>query len=68
MGVIDDANFFCEMISWILDNPRNKYKWSKVLHNQLNKVEINFPDKDKKLFYIALSKSNDVKTFIEKYK
>ena len=40
MTLNTEAEFFCTMISWILDNPNNEYKWSKILHDKILLVNI----------------------------
>ena len=67
MTLNTEAEFFCTMISWILHNPINELKWSKVLHDKLNQVETHISEENKIIFYTVLSKSNYVKEFISKY-
>ena len=67
MTLNTEAEFFCTMISWILDNPNNEYKWSKILHDKLNQVETHLSEENRIIFYTVLSKSNYVKDFISKY-
>lgn len=67
MTINTEAEFFCTMISWILDNPYNERRWSKVLHNKLNQVEMLLSEENRNIFYTVLSESNYVKEFISKY-
>ena len=51
MTLNTEAEFFCTMISWILDNPNNEYKWSKILHDKLNQVETHLSEENIIIFY-----------------
>lgn len=68
MAIKTEAEFFCTMISWILDNPNNERRWSKVLHDKLNQVETGLSEENRNIFFTVLSESDYVKTFISKYK